>query len=67
MPPLWLALAIKMIHPSPRQWFGLLCGVANWIVTPGIALLLGAWPLLRTRTPETQAISLINYYDDHKV
>jgi hypothetical protein len=52
MIPLWLALATKMSHPSPRQWFGLLCGVLNWIVTPGIALSLGAWPLLRTRTPK---------------
>ena len=52
MIPLWLALATKMSHPYPRQWFGLLCGVLNWIVTPGIALSLGAWPLLRTRTPK---------------
>jgi hypothetical protein len=51
MIPLWLALATKMSHPSPRQWFGLLCGVLNWIVTPGIALSLGAWLLLRTQTP----------------
>jgi hypothetical protein len=50
MIPLWLVLATKMSHPSPGQWFGLLCGVLNWIVTPGIALSLGAWPLLRTRT-----------------
>ncbi|MGA2355586.1 MAG: hypothetical protein ABSG02_13905 [Terriglobales bacterium] len=50
MIPLWLVLATKMSHPSPRQWFGLLCGVLNWIVTPGIALSLGAWPLLRTQT-----------------
>ncbi len=48
MVPLWLALATRMSHPSLRQWFGLLCGVLNWIVTPGIALSLGAWPLLRT-------------------
>jgi hypothetical protein len=40
MVPLWMALAARMSHPSPRQWFGLLCGVLNWIVTPGIALLL---------------------------
>ncbi len=50
MIPLWLALAIRMSHPSPRQWFGLLCGVLNWIVAPGIALSLGAWSLLSTRT-----------------
>lgn len=49
MIPIWLALATKMSHPSPRQWFGLLCGVLNWIVTPGIALSLGAWLVLRTR------------------
>jgi len=50
MIPLWLALATKMSHPSPRQWFGLLCGVLNWIVTPGIALSLGAWAVLKTQT-----------------
>ncbi len=43
MIPLWIALATRMSHPSPRQWFGLLCGVLNWIVSPGIALSLGAW------------------------
>lgn len=58
MIPLWLALATKMSHPSPRQWFGLLCGVLNWIVTPGFALSLGAWPLLRTRPSRTPAISI---------
>jgi hypothetical protein len=58
MIPLWLALASKMSHPSPRQWFGLLCGVLNWIVTPGIALLLGGLPLLRTRTPKNTGNSL---------
>lgn len=52
MIPLWLALAMRMSHPSPQQWFGLLCGVLNWIVMPGIALSLGAWPLLMTRTPK---------------
>ena len=41
MIPLWAALATRMSHPSPRQWFGLLCGVLNWIVVPGAALLLG--------------------------
>ena len=52
MIPFWIALAIRMSHPSPRQWFGLLCGVLNWIVSPGIALSLGAWSMLRTpRTP----------------
>ena len=30
--------------------FGLLCGVLNWIVAPGIALSLGACLLLSTRT-----------------
>jgi hypothetical protein len=50
MIPLWIALAIRMSHPSPRQWFGLLCGVLNWIVSPGIALSLGACSLLGTRT-----------------
>ena len=51
MIPLWMVLATRMSHPSPRQWFGLLCGVLNWIVAPGIALSVGALPLLRTRTP----------------
>ena len=49
MIPLWIALATRMSHPSPRQWFGLLCGVLNWIVSPGIALSLGAWSLPSTR------------------
>ena len=38
-----------MSHPSPRQWFGLLCGVLNWIVSPSIALSLGAWSPPSTR------------------
>lgn len=50
MIPLWTALAIRMSHPSPHQWFGLLCGVLNWIVTPGIALSLGALSLPGPRT-----------------
>jgi hypothetical protein len=50
MIPIWMALATRMSHPSPRQWFGLLCGVLNWIITPGIALLLGAWPLLSAQS-----------------
>jgi len=49
MIPLWLALATRMNHPSPRQWFNLLCGVLNWIVTPGAALFIGALPFLKTR------------------
>jgi hypothetical protein len=50
MIPLWIALATRMSHPSPRQWFGLLCGVLNWIVSPGIALSLGAWSLLSAQS-----------------
>ena len=50
MIPLWIALAIRMAQPSPRQWFGLFSGVLNWIVVPGIALSLGAWPLLRAQS-----------------
>jgi len=61
MIPLWLALATKMSHPSPRQWFGLLCGVLNWIVTPGIALLVGAWPLLRPRNAKNASKSLTEH------
>lgn len=67
MIPLWVALATKMSHPSPRQWFGLLCGVLNWIVTPGIALSLGAWPLLRTRTPKSTGNVSLNHSENHKV
>lgn len=54
MTPIWLILATRMSHPSTSQWFGLLCGVLNWIVTPGIALALGAslalraWPARNT-------------------
>jgi hypothetical protein len=47
MIPLWVALVIRMSHPSPRQWFNLFCGVLNWIVLPGGALLLGALPFLK--------------------
>jgi len=50
MIPLWMALATRMSHPSPRQWFGLFCGVLNWIVVPGIALSLGAWSLLSAQS-----------------
>lgn len=50
MIPLWIALATRMSHPSPRQWFGLFCGVLNWIVVPGIALSLGAWSLLSAQS-----------------
>ncbi len=59
MIPLWTALATRMSHPSPRQWFGLLCGVLNWIVLPGTALLLGASPFLKAppRKNKTRSIS----------
>ena len=50
MIPFWIAFATRMSHPSPRQWFGLFCGVLNWIVLPGIALSLGAWPLLSAQS-----------------
>jgi hypothetical protein len=50
MIPLWTALAIKMSHPSDAQWFGLFCGVLNWIVLPGIALSLGAWSVLSSQS-----------------
>jgi hypothetical protein len=46
MIPLWMGLAVKMSQPSPSQWFGLLFGVLNWIVFPGVALLVGAVPFL---------------------
>ena len=49
MIPLWTAIAARMSHPSPAQWFGLLCGVLNWIVSPGVALSLGACAVLGTR------------------
>ncbi len=58
--PLWMALATRMSHPSPRQWFGLLCGVLNWIVTPGIALSLGAWFVLSTRTGKSTTDRAMN-------
>jgi hypothetical protein len=54
MIPLWIALATRMHNPSPRQWFNLFCGVLNWIVVPGAALLLGALPFLnRSRLQES--------------
>jgi hypothetical protein len=60
MIPLWIALGIRMSHPSPGQWFGLLCGVLNWIVAPGIALLLGAWPVLSARTQKNMNSRTMN-------
>jgi len=48
MIPLWAGLATQMSHPSGRQWFGLFCGLMNWIVVPAAALLLGALPFLGT-------------------
>jgi hypothetical protein len=50
MIPIWMGLAIRMSHPSAGQWFGLMCGVLNWIVTPGISLLLGAWAMVRVQS-----------------
>lgn len=49
MIPFWIALATRMSHPSPRQFFGLFCGLLYWIVIPGAALLLGALPFLKAR------------------
>jgi len=46
---MWAILATKMRQPSPNQWLGLFSGVMNWIVVPGIALLLGASPLLNAQ------------------
>jgi hypothetical protein len=50
MIPIWAVLATRMHYPSPAQWFGLFWGVFNWILTPGLALLLGAIPLLVSPT-----------------
>jgi len=50
MVPLWIGLATRMNHPSPRQWFGLFCGVMNWIVLPAMALLLGALLVWKAQT-----------------
>lgn len=47
MIPLWLALATRMSHPSPRQFSNLFGGVLNWMVLPGVALSLGALPFLK--------------------
>lgn len=52
MVPLWMVLAVKMYHPSASQWFGLFSGVMNWIVLPGVALLLGAVPFLKSQKGE---------------
>jgi hypothetical protein len=60
MIPLWIALATRMSHPSPRQWFGLFCGVLNWIVSPGIALSLGAWFLPSIRTKKNMNTRTMN-------
>lgn len=50
MIPMWAILATKMSQPSPNQWRGLFSGVMNWIVVPGITLLLGALPLLKAHS-----------------
>jgi hypothetical protein len=50
MIPIWAVLATKISHPSPNQWRGLFSGVMNWIVVPGIAVLLGALPLLKAHS-----------------
>jgi hypothetical protein len=50
MVPFWMAFAVSMSHPSPRQFFGLFCGVTNWIVTPGMALALGALPFFQSQS-----------------
>jgi hypothetical protein len=60
MIPIWIALATRMSHPSPRQWFGLLCGVLNWIVSPGIALSLGAWSLTSARIRKNVNTRILN-------
>jgi hypothetical protein len=46
MTPIWALLATRMSHPSQAQWFGLFRGVLYWILTPGVALLLGAIPFV---------------------
>jgi hypothetical protein len=50
MVPFWMVLAVNMSHPSPRQFFGLFCGVMNWIVTPGMALAFGALPFFQSQS-----------------
>ena len=52
MVPLWIGIATRMNHPSPRQWFGLFCGVMNWIVLPAMALLSGALPVWKSQVAE---------------
>jgi hypothetical protein len=49
-----------MSHPSPSQWFGLLCGVLNWIVVPAIAMSLGACSILGGRTGENMNTHVMN-------
>lgn len=57
MAPMWMALAISMSHPSAHQWFGLFCGVMNWIVTPGIALSSGAWSMLSAQSDANEKVN----------
>jgi hypothetical protein len=57
MTALWMALAIRMSHPSAHQWFGLFCGVMNWIVTPGIALSAGAWSVLSAQSDDNEKMN----------
>ena len=49
MIPFWIVLGMNMSLPSPSQWFGLFSGVVNWIVLPGMTLLLGALPFLKAQ------------------
>ncbi len=61
MPVLWLlALGIlvepiELAHSGPAHltYFGY--GVANWVLMPGIALLIGAAPFMRERASEHKA------------
>ena len=47
MAPIWLLILFASHHPT--QWENFCFGVLFWVIVPGVALLAGAWPFLKTR------------------
>jgi len=47
MAPIWLLILLGSHHPI--QWGNFCFGVLFWVIVPGVALLAGAWPFLKTR------------------
>ena len=49
---------MNMALPSGVQWFGLVSGVLNWVVLPGIALFLGAVSCFKAQSVVDWKISM---------